>query len=69
MAAAPGASPPRALADGAHSFTATATDAAGNTSAASTALEVTVDTWRRRPGDHRVLDDSGAVGDASPRKR
>ena len=32
------------LADGAHSFTATATDTAGNTSVASTALDVTVDT-------------------------
>ena len=32
------------LADGAHAFTAKATDAAGNTSAASTALSVTVDT-------------------------
>ena len=36
------------LADGAHSFTATATDAAGNTSAASSALSVTIDTGRRR---------------------
>ena len=33
-----------ALVDGAHSFTATATDAAGNTSKASTALAVMVDT-------------------------
>ena len=33
-----------ALADGAHSLTATATDAAGNTGAASTALCVTIDT-------------------------
>ncbi len=33
-----------ALANGAHSLTATATDAAGNTGAASTALAVTVDT-------------------------
>src|SRR5439155_14236323 len=32
------------LADASHSFTAKATDAAGNTSAASTALSVTVDT-------------------------
>ena len=32
------------LADGAHSFTATATDAAGNVSAASAALSVTIDT-------------------------
>ena len=48
--------PPAALADGAHSFTATATDAAGNTSAASTALAVTIDTRRRRAGDRLVLD-------------
>ena len=33
-----------ALADGAHSLTATATDAAGNVSAASAALSVTIDT-------------------------
>ena len=33
-----------ALADGAHSLTATATDVAGNTSAASSALNVTIDT-------------------------
>ena len=33
-----------ALASGAHSFTATATDAAGNTSVASSALNVTIDT-------------------------
>ena len=32
------------LADGSHSFTATATDTAGNTSAASNALSVTIDT-------------------------
>ena len=33
-----------ALANGAHSLTATATDAAGNTGAASAALSVTIDT-------------------------
>ena len=33
-----------ALANGAHSLTATATDVAGNTSAASSALSVTIDT-------------------------
>ena len=43
-AAGPGATPPRALTNGAHSLTATATDAAGNTSAASAALTVTIDT-------------------------
>ncbi len=32
------------LADGAHSFTAKATDAAGNTSSSSAALPVTIDT-------------------------
>ena len=36
------------LADGSYSYTVTATDAAGNTSAASTALSFVVDTARRR---------------------
>ncbi|MGY0205907.1 Ig-like domain-containing protein, partial [Acinetobacter soli] len=36
--------PSTGLADGAHSITTTATDAAGNTSAASDALNFTVDT-------------------------
>ena len=46
-----------ALANGAHSLTATATDVAGNTSAASSALSVTIDTsGSGRPGDCRVLD-------------
>ena len=45
-----------ALADGAHSLTATATDAAGNTGAASTALSVTVDTTApAKAGDLLVL--------------
>ena len=53
-----------ALADGAHSLTATATDAAGNTSAASAALSVTVDT--AAPGVPTVSSfssDTGMVGD------
>ena len=46
-----------ALANGAHSLTATATDVAGNTSAASAALNVTIDTdGSGHPGDCRVLD-------------
>ena len=53
------------LADGAHSLTATATDAAGNISAASSALAVTVDTDRagcaRRSASFST--DSGTVGD------
>ncbi len=46
-----------ALANGAHNLTATATDAAGNTGAASTALAVTIDTTAPgQPDDHLVLD-------------
>ena len=46
-----------ALANGAHSLTATATDVAGNTSAASSALSVTIDTdGSGHPGDCLVLD-------------
>ena len=46
-----------ALTNGAHSLTATATDVAGNTSAASSALNVTIDTDSPgHPGDCRVLD-------------
>ena len=44
MAAATWCFTTAALANGAHSLTATATDVAGNTSAASTALSVTIDT-------------------------
>ena len=44
MAAATWSYTTAALANGAHSLTATATDAAGNTSAASSALSVTIDT-------------------------
>src|SRR5207247_3741 len=53
-----------ALADATHSFTATASDAAGNASAASTALSVTVDTMA--PGVPTISSfstDSGTVGD------
>ena len=46
-----------ALTNGAHSLTATATDVAGNTSAASSALSVTIDTTAPgHPGDCLVLD-------------
>jgi hypothetical protein len=47
------------LADGAHSLTATATDAAGNVSAASGALQFTVDT--AAPGAPTGLADSAVV--------
>ena len=54
-----------ALTNGAHSLTATATDVAGNTSAASTALSVTIDT--SGPGGPDALPsystDSGTAGD------
>ena len=53
-----------ALSDGGHSLTATATDAAGNTSAASAALSVTVDT--AAPGAPAIASfstDTGTVGD------
>ena len=53
-----------ALANGAHSLTATATDAAGNTSAASATLNVTVDA--AAPGAPTIASfstDSGTVGD------
>ena len=52
------------LADATHSFTAKAADAAGNTSAASAALSVTVDTVA--PGAPTIASfstDSGVVGD------
>ena len=63
-AAAPGATPPPRLADGGHSFTATATDAAGNTSAASAALSVTVDTAApAAPAIASFSTDSGTAGD------
>ena len=53
-----------ALANGAHSLTATATDAAGNTSAASAALSVTIDTAAPvAPSIASFSTDSGMVGD------
>ncbi len=53
-----------ALTDGAHSLTATATDVAGNTGAASTALNVTVDTTAPvAPSIASFSTDSGVVGD------
>ena len=52
------------LSDGPHSFTATATDAAGNTSAASGALGVTIDaTVPAAPVITGFADDSGTSGD------
>ena len=64
MAAGPGAYTTAALANGAHSLTATATDAAGNTSAASAALAVTIDTTAPvAPSITSFSTDSGTVGD------
>ena len=53
-----------ALGNGAHSLTATATDAAGNTSAASAAMAVTIDTTApAAPSIASFSPDSGMVGD------
>ena len=53
-----------ALANGAHSLTATATDAAGNTGVASAALAVTIDTTAPvAPSITSFSPDSGTVGD------
>ena len=53
-----------ALANGAHSLTATATDAAGNTGVASAALAVTIDTTAPvAPSITSFSTDSGTVGD------
>ena len=55
-----------ALTNGAHSLTATATDVAGNTSAASSALSVTVDTTAPlTPAIASFSTDSNIVGTAS----
>ncbi len=52
------------LTDGAHSFAAKATDAAGNTGSMSAALPVTVDTAApTAPVITAFADDSGVVGD------
>ena len=52
------------MADGGHSLTATATDAAGNTGVASTALSVTIDTTVPvAPTIASFSTDSGTVGD------
>ncbi len=53
-------SPSSALSDAAHSLTVRAVDAAGNTSAASSALIVTVDTVAAPPGTLDLTTDSGA---------
>ena len=53
-----------ALANGSHSLTATATDAAGNTGAASSAMSVTIDTVApAAPTIASFSTDSGTVGD------
>ena len=52
-----------ALASGAHSFTATATDAAGNTGAASSALAVTVTSPAGAPAITSFSPDTGVIGD------
>jgi len=54
---------PAALADGPHSFTATATDLAGNTSPASGALAVTIDTASPTVSVNIV---DGSLNDADP---
>ncbi len=52
------------LADGAHNLTATATDAAGNTGPASSALAVTIDTGAPvAPAITSFSNDSGVAGD------
>ena len=64
MALAPGATPPAPSTNGAHSLTATATDVAGNTGVASTALNVTVDTTAPlAPSIASFSTDTGTVGD------
>ena len=64
MAAAPGSYTTAALANGSHSLTATATDAAGNTGVASSAMRVTVDTVApAAPTIASFSTDSGTVGD------
>ncbi|MBP2228898.1 hypothetical protein J2847_002190 [Azospirillum agricola] len=55
-------SPSSALSDAVHSLTVRAVDAAGNTSAASSLLIVTVDTVATAPGALDLTTDSGASG-------
>ncbi|SMH61874.1 Ig-like domain-containing protein [Azospirillum agricola] len=55
-------SPSSALSDAAHSLTVRAVDAAGNTSAASSLLIVTVDTVATAPGALDLTTDSGTSG-------
>src|SRR5262249_20808763 len=52
-----------ALSNGAHSLTATATDAAGNTGVASSALAITVTPPPGAPSIASFSTDSGVVGD------
>ena len=52
-----------ALSQGVHSITAKQTDAAGNTSSASSALSVTIDTTASAPVISGFTSDSGATGD------
>ena len=55
-----------ALANGAHSLTATATDATGNTGAASSAFSVTIDTTApSAPSITSFSPDTGTVGDGA----
>ena len=65
MAAATGPITTAALTNGAHSLSATATDVAGNTSASSTALSVTIDTVAPVSPDAlpSYSTDSGTAGD------
>ncbi len=55
-------SPSSSLSDAAHTLTVRAVDAAGNSSAASSALIVTIDTFAAAPGALDLTTDSGASG-------
>ncbi len=55
-------SPSSTLSDAAHTLTVRAVDAAGNSSAASGALIVTIDTFAAAPGALDLTTDSGASG-------
>ena len=56
--------PGSALSDGGHTITATATDAAGNVSAASSSVTITVDTTA--PGKPTITNASGTVNTSTP---